>query len=952
MLELGAPAQSNSAAAANTATSANLIFKVGNSGATTAMTILNNGNVGIGATVPGTMLEIFGTTNKLRLAYDATRYSDLSTDVSGNLNISATGTVNVGTTGSDVIIGAVGSAANLVFEESSAIKGQGTNTITFGQSGDTFAMNVTGVTYNFGTLGTASGNLIVNSAANFEVQDPMGVGTNAPTGNFHSKVSNAAVTTSQYASYFENLATNTTTDGVNKYGAYITSTGSFTGSVGTATNNYGLYVAAPTGADNNYAAVFDGIIGVIETGTTPAYHTFFQGGDQAGDLTYTLPTAYPGANGYALTSTTAGVMSWANTITNPMTTLGDLVYGGAAGTPTRLAGSAGFLTSTGAAAPAWTAQATDYFTQYALLAGRATGQTLIGGTGTTDDLILRTTSGVGASGADMIFQTGNNGGTEAMRILYDGKIGIGTTAPTNILSLGNTQAQKFWIENSATDVAGNALTIASGGTVAGTSVSNVVGGNLILQSGLGTGTGASTISFQTGTTLTTGTTLQTMSTKMTILGNGNVGIGKSDPGSLLTVKGGDIALREDDDGFDAISIYASNFSGAIDYNSGGVTKVTIQGNSDSYFNADNAKVGIGIDASALGKLHTKESGAKTTANYAGYFENIATSSTASINKYGVYVTSTGTWNGTSANNYGLYIATTSGGTANYDIYAQSGANLTTAGTWTNAPSYRRYKGDYTATDSYLDKLMTLDVYEWQYKNKTIDGANRFASDPNRHASPFLDDFYNTFGLGNIDGYNIQDLAGVTIASVKELNQRFINQNITNVESFEALTLKTDENITTLQGLQTSVDEQLAIIQQSIQSQGPTLASLRSDLDQLSVALQAQIDELKKLSNQELNVAQIEANTTDIDYLKTLLGISPTSTPGDISLLGKLEADGVVAGAFTVRVSDADRPTIGAGLISVPSIDEFGNVISDGRTYFIKTKAVTQASRVFVTPKDL
>ncbi len=119
-----------------------------------------------------------------------------------------------------------------------------------------------------------------------------------------------------------------------------------------------------------------------------------------------------------------------------------------------------------------------------------------------------------------------------------GSLGLGTTAPTNILSFGNAAARKIWIENSATDVVGRALTVAAGGAVAGTSVSDVVGGNLILQSGLGTGTGASTISFQTGTTLTTGTTLQTMSTKMTILGSGNVGIGTAAPLSKLDINGG------------------------------------------------------------------------------------------------------------------------------------------------------------------------------------------------------------------------------------------------------------------------------------------------------------------------------------------------------------------------------------------------------------------------------
>jgi len=78
----------------------------------------------------------------------------------------------------------------------------------------------------------------------------------------------------------------------------------------------------------------------------------------------------------------------------------------------------------------------DDHTQYPLLLGRSSGQTLIGGTGTTDDLILRTTSGVGASGADMFFQVGNNGATEAMRILNDGFVGINNTAPASPLQVG------------------------------------------------------------------------------------------------------------------------------------------------------------------------------------------------------------------------------------------------------------------------------------------------------------------------------------------------------------------------------------------------------------------------------------------------------------------------------------------------------------------------------------
>jgi len=64
--------------------------------------------------------------------------------------------------------------------------------------------------------------------------------------------------------------------------------------------------------------------------------------------------------------------------------------------------------------------------------------TITGGSGTTQTLTYKTTSGVGASGADHIFQVGNNGATEAMRITNGGKIGIGTTSPSTALHIENS----------------------------------------------------------------------------------------------------------------------------------------------------------------------------------------------------------------------------------------------------------------------------------------------------------------------------------------------------------------------------------------------------------------------------------------------------------------------------------------------------------------------------------
>lgn len=119
------------------------------------------------------------------------------------------------------------------------------------------------------------------------------------------------------------------------------------------------------------------------------------------------------------------------------------------------------------------------------------------------------------------FATTNGRLTDSASLVFDGThLGIGVATPTNDLSFGNSAAHTIWTENSATDVVGRATTIAAGSTVAGTSVNDVVGGNLILQAGLGTGAAVESIHFQLGTNIASGKVLQTMSTKVSITNNG------------------------------------------------------------------------------------------------------------------------------------------------------------------------------------------------------------------------------------------------------------------------------------------------------------------------------------------------------------------------------------------------------------------------------------------------
>jgi hypothetical protein len=102
------------------------------------------------------------------------------------------------------------------------------------------------------------------------------------------------------------------------------------------------------------------------------------------------------ADGYLSSADWSTFNSKQNTITNPVTGTGatnQIAYWSGTNTLTGVtAGANSFLTTDGTNVPGLTALSADTFTQYALLAGRAGGQTLIGGTAASNNLTLETTS--------------------------------------------------------------------------------------------------------------------------------------------------------------------------------------------------------------------------------------------------------------------------------------------------------------------------------------------------------------------------------------------------------------------------------------------------------------------------------------------------------------------------------------------------------------------------------
>ena len=100
-------------------------------------------------------------------------------------------------------------------------------------------------------------------------------------------------------------------------------------------------------------------------------------------------------------------------------------------------------------------------------------QKIIGGTSTTADLTLQTTSGVGTTGADMHFLVGNNGATEAMTVLNSGNVGIGTASPDMLIDLESADTNETGIEITNTSVGGKSWRIRTMGSGAAGRVGNL-----------------------------------------------------------------------------------------------------------------------------------------------------------------------------------------------------------------------------------------------------------------------------------------------------------------------------------------------------------------------------------------------------------------------------------------------------------------------------------------------
>jgi hypothetical protein len=276
--------------------------------------------------------------------------------------------------------------------------------------------------------------------------------------------------------------------------------------------------------------------------------------------------------------------------------------------------------------------------------------------------------------------------------------------------------------------------------------------------------------------------------------------------------------------------------------------------------------------------------------------------------------------------------------------------------WTDV-SDRNLKTNFTTLDpqTILGKIASLSITQWNYKSESTE---------TKHIGAVAQDFYAQFNLGGLSGetsISAMDTGGVALLGIQALNTKtneFINQSNNQISG---LTTNQNKIVNQLTGQlvdqNLTVDNKLQLIGQNLDNiQTQNLVSLQEQIDTQKsdiLELQKQIADIQ-LQNKDFNQFLLAFDVKNIDNFAKLN--APIST-----FTGQLEAQSLVAGAFSVRVVDRNASTIGDSIICeenkalkddacVAYDSEDAELLeATGKSVLIKTTAINTDSKVYITP---
>jgi hypothetical protein len=569
-----------------------------------------NNRLGLGTTTPGSMLDLFGTSNALRLSYDVSNYNTISTTSTGDLSLASSNTSEAA-----VVIGTGSASQDVSIQYDS-------------QTNDYFA----GVDITTGNYMIGSGFTVQAASAFLNITSGGLVGINmTPTARFditHSSTSTTGATEyserntftdtgivttgtdTTYGEYIGVTRTGATGGTINNYGEYIT----LTGDTGGTSTNTGLSVTV-SGADTNYAAIFTG--GNVGIGTA--------------------------------------------TPVSPLT-----VDSASGGVPTIIA-------------------------MRSPIASQDTGVSLaFQSTGGVNYASIAGARGTSSAEGYLAFSTRGVSGSERMRIDTNGNVGIGTTAPSSLLSIYGAGADVVSTITAADATYDPILKFRTGASPAvqfSLGVDNTDSDKFKIYSGDGLGSGDEFTIDASGVTsianLNLGaTTFDTDAGAVTW-----IDMPVTSSASAGTIESYSAKIDEND----LLTIYAeSDGAGSIQNSAVGiglaipiakldiVQSSTTATASSTYYGlrttvTDSGVVVSGTDRDYGTYTSLTRTGATATSGtvytYGNYTELSHTgTSSGTVNAYGSYITATGDTGGSNSTLYGSYINAV-GADTTYGLYA-------------------------------------------------------------------------------------------------------------------------------------------------------------------------------------------------------------------------------------------------------------------------------------------